>query len=253
MSRLVADQFPHWAHLPVSPVEFDGWDNTTFRLGNEMCVRLPVADEYVGQIDKEHRWLPMLAAHLPMAIPVPLAKGAPGCRFPRPWSVYRWLAGVPAHMAEIDRLDRFALDLAQFLGALQRIYPAGGPSPGAHNFFRGAPLGVYDGQTRMAIEALGNHIDVRTAKEVWEAALASRWQSDPVWIHGDITASNLLVVAGRLGGVIDFGCCAVGDPACVLTIVWTFLGARAEPRFATPFRWMMRRGPEAGAGHFGRD
>jgi aminoglycoside phosphotransferase (APT) family kinase protein len=231
VSRLIADQFPHWAHLPVCPVEFDGWDNRTFRLGDEMSVRLPVADEYIPQIDKEHRWLPLLAVHLPVAIPVPLAKGAPACGFPRPWSVCRWLTGMPAHVADIDRLDRFAVDLAEFLWALQRIDPDRGPSPGEHNFFRGAPLAVYDGETTTAIQALGGQVDVRTARDVWDAALASRWQSDPVWIHGDVTASNLLVVAGRLGGVIDFGCCAVGDPACDLTIAWTFLCGKSRAAF----------------------
>jgi aminoglycoside phosphotransferase (APT) family kinase protein len=33
-SRLVAEQFPQWADLPVVPVALNGWDNTTFRLGS---------------------------------------------------------------------------------------------------------------------------------------------------------------------------------------------------------------------------
>jgi hypothetical protein len=44
VSRLLAAQFPQWAHLPVAPIELDGWDNTTFRLGDELSVRLPSAD-----------------------------------------------------------------------------------------------------------------------------------------------------------------------------------------------------------------
>jgi len=228
---MIADQFPRWAHLPVTPVELDGWDNRTFRLGNEMSVRLPTADEYVPQVHKEHRWLPVLAAHLPVAIPVPLAKGAPGRGFPWPWSVYPWLRGEPASVAEIGRLEQLAVDVAEFLGALQRVDPAGGPSPRQHNFFRGGPLAVYDAQARAAIEALGDQIDVRAATEAWEKALASRWESDAVWIHGDITASNLLIVGGRLNAVIDFGCCAVGDPACDLAIAWTFLSGESRAVF----------------------
>lgn len=229
VSRLIADQFPQWAHLPVTPVEVDGSDNRTFRLGNEMSVRLPAGDEYVPQVDKEHRWLPRIAAHLPVAVPAPLAKGAPACGFPRPWSVYRWRRGVPAHVAAIPRPERFAVDLAEFLLALQRIDPSGGPPPGEHNFFRGAPLAVYDGQTRTAIEELRGEIDGRAATELWRAALASTRHAGSVWVHGDVTPSNLLVEDGRLGAVIDFGCCAVGDPACDLTIAWTFFtgGSRA--------------------------
>ncbi len=247
VSRLIADQFARWADLRVTPVEPGGWDNRTFRLGDDMGVRLPTGDAYVPHVDKEHRWLPQLAAHLPVAIPVPLAKGAPACGFPRPWSIYRWVSGEPAHVAEIDRLDRFAVDLAEFLGALQRIDGTGGPSPGRHNFFRGGPLAVYDTETRTAIDALRAQIDALTATEAWEAALASGWQFDPVWIHGDVTASNLLVVAGRLSAVIDFGCCAVGDPACDLTIAWTFLGGASRTAFrdalpADDATWARSRG-----------
>ena len=34
VAELVAEQFRRWAHLPVRPVALDGWDNTTFRLGD---------------------------------------------------------------------------------------------------------------------------------------------------------------------------------------------------------------------------
>ena len=96
VSRLVRTQFPQWAHLPVRPVELDGWDNTTFRLGDSLSVRLPSADGYTAQVDKEQRWLPFLAPQLPLPVPTPVASGRPGCGFPRPWSVYGWLDGVHA-------------------------------------------------------------------------------------------------------------------------------------------------------------
>jgi aminoglycoside phosphotransferase (APT) family kinase protein len=220
--RLVAAQFPHWADLPVTPVELDGWDNTTFRLGEDLAVRLPSADAYVPQVDKEHRWLPILAPQLPLLIPRPLAKGIPGSGFPRPWSVYRWLAGEHATMNRVADLNLFATDLADFLAALYKIDPAGGPESGEHNFFRGGPLTTYESETREAISALNAEIDTDAATEVWEAALAATWHGPSVWIHGDVTAANLLVVAGRLRAVVDFGCSGVGDPACDMTIAWTF-------------------------------
>ena len=40
VSRLVASQFPQWADVPVWRVGLDGWDNTTFRLGTSLSVRL---------------------------------------------------------------------------------------------------------------------------------------------------------------------------------------------------------------------
>ncbi len=231
MSRLVAAQFPRWAELPVTPVELDGWDNTTFRLGDEMSVRLPSADRYVAQVDKEQRWLPVLAPQLPLPIPEPLAKGLPGSGFPRAWSIYRWLDGEPATPENVSNPVGLATRLADFLVALYRIDPSGGPPPGEHNFFRGAPPATYDSETRSAIASLHGEIDTGGAQEVWDLACRAAWHGPPVWIHGDVTASNLLVDHGRLSAVIDFGGMAVGDPACDLTMAWTFFSAEGREAF----------------------
>lgn len=246
-ARLVAAQFPQWANLPVVPVALDGWDNTTFRLGDELCVRLPSADAYVAQIEKEHRWLPVLARRLPLPIPEPVAKGRPGGGFPRPWSVYRWIEGDPASTDRIADLTEFAADLAAFLAALYAIDASGGPPAGAHSFFRGGPLDTYDAQSRASIERLADDIDIEAATEVWDAALASTWNGPPVWVHGDVAASNLLVTEGRLRAVIDFGCSAVGDPACDLVMAWTFFAGESAEVFRSGLRfddvtWARARG-----------
>jgi len=233
VSRLVAAQFPQWAHLPVRPVEADGWDNATFRLGDEMSVRLPSGPGYVGQVEKEHRWLPVLAPRLPLPIPEPLEKGTPGCGYPWPWSVYAWLPGEPAQTATITDRSEFAAALAGFLAALQRIDSSGGPEPGQHSCFRGGPLAVYDSQTREALEALDGEIDTARAAEVWREAMDATWHGPAVWVHGDVSPTNLLVDNGRLSAVIDFGCSAVGDPACDTGIAWTFLAGESRKTFRT--------------------
>lgn len=231
VTRLLAEQFPELATLPLVPVDPGGWDNATFRLGEELAVRLPTADAYVAQVEKEHRWLPVLAAHLPLPVPEPLATGRPGAGFLRPWSIRRWIAGEPASLARVPDAARFATDLAAFLGALQSVDSSTGPSPGEHNFFRGAPLRTYDAQARAAFRLLADDADVVTATDVWDRALASEWDRAPVWVHGDVAASNLLVADGDLRAVIDFGSAAVGDPACDLMIAWTFLPEEARAAF----------------------
>lgn len=231
VSRLVAMQFPQWAHLPVAHVELDGHDNTTFRLGEEFSVRLPSADGYVPQVDKEHRWLPLLAPYLPLPIPEPVARGIPALGFPRPWSVYRWRPGEPATADRVHDETRFATDLAAFLTALYAIDPTGGPAAGAHSFFRGGPLTTLDADARQAITTLAHEVDADAATAVWEAALGTVWERPLVWVHGDITNSNLLVKNGRLSAVIDFGCSAVGDPACDLAIAWTFFAGESRRAF----------------------
>src|SRR2546430_13761000 len=114
-TQLVRTQFPLWAELPITPVENDGWDNRTFRLGTPMSVRLPSAPRYVAQVEKEQRWLPALKPHLPLPIPTPLALGSPGAGYPWPWSIYGWLDGELANADGLPDLGRFATDLARFL------------------------------------------------------------------------------------------------------------------------------------------
>ncbi|RWA73387.1 MAG: aminoglycoside phosphotransferase family protein [Mesorhizobium sp.] len=229
--RLVDAQFPEWRHLPVSPVASGGWDNRTFHLGDEMTVRLPSAAPYSLQVEKEHRWLPQLAPHLPLPIPMPLAMGEPAAGYPWHWSIYRWIEGDTAKTGQITDLRAFAISLADFLVALKRIDPTGGPAPGQHNFHRGGPLTVYDGEARLAIAALEGEIDTQAATIVWEAALAATWQGSPVWFHGDVAWGNLLVDEGRLSAIIDFGTSGVGDPSCDLAIAWTFFEAESRKAF----------------------
>jgi aminoglycoside phosphotransferase (APT) family kinase protein len=231
VAGLVAEQFPQWADLPVVPVKLDGWDNTTFRLGGDLSVRLPSADAYVAQIDKERRWLPILARHLPIRIPEPVAMGKPGGGFPRPWSIYRWIEGDPASADRIDTPRAFASELAGFLAALYAIDASAGPAPGKHNFFRGGPVDTYDAQSRESIALLADEIDCDAATAAWDAAVATKWNRPPVWVHGDVTASNLLVEDGSLRAVIDFGCAAVGDPACDLVMAWTFFTDQSRALF----------------------
>ena len=186
-----------------------------------MLVRMPSAAQYAFQVEKEYRWLPILAPLLPLAIPEPLAIGEPAESYPWKWSIYRWLKGETAASAPKVDLCNFAASLAEFLIALEQIDTTNGPLPGAHNFYRGGTLMTYDTETRQAIDALKGKIDTKTAIEVWQAGLATTWLDSPVWVHGDISAGNLLVQDERLSAVIDFGQLGVGDPACDLVITWT--------------------------------
>ena len=243
--RLVDEQFPQWAGLPVRPVPVDGWDNRTYRLGQDLSVRLPTHERYVAGVAKEARWLPVLAPYLPVPVPEVVANGRPGPGYPHPWSVRRWVEGSTASrstLGDADLLAWFGVDLAGFLQALQDVPTDGGPLAGEHSFHRGGELGVYDQETRESLALLVGRGDgfggaawtageTSTALEVWQAALASRWIRDPVWFHGDVAVGNLLVHGGRLAAVIDFGTCGIGDPACDLVIAWTFLEGDAREAF----------------------
>ena len=231
--RLIAAQFPQWADLPVTPVEVDGWDNRTYRLGGDMTVRLPTAAGYVAGVAKENEWLPRLAPQLPLSIPQVLGAGEPGEGYPHPWSIRNWLPGVTLDVAELADPVLFATELAGFLHALQGCDTEDGPAAGAHSFYRGTSPSYYDEETRSCLADLDldGRIDSRRAAELWEAALSAEWHGEPVWFHGDIATGNLLIDAGRLSAVIDFGTSGVGDPACDLVIAWVTLAGPAREAF----------------------
>jgi aminoglycoside phosphotransferase (APT) family kinase protein len=224
-----------------------GWDNRTFRLGDDLVVRLPSASAYAPQVEKEHRWLPILAPQLPLPIPTPIALGQPRLGYPWPWSVYGWLPGKAPGPRQVAGSHRLARSLGLFLAALQRVDPAGGPPPGPDNFHRGGSLQVYDSETRLAIARLAARIDAKAATRLWEAALAVPHEGAPMWLHGDVSAGNLLAENGALAGVIDFGCAAVGDPACDLALAWSAMGPRARQVFRATLilddgAWLRARG-----------
>ena len=218
VTRLLARQFPQWADLPVTRVPSSGTDHDVYRLGEYLAARLPRIGWATGQAAKEARWLPGLAPHLPLALPVPLAMGEPGEGYPFPWAVYEWLPGEPAD-GTLRNLDEAAVDLAGFVRALRAIDTAEVPPrrPGS----RGGPLAERDEDVRRCLDELGNRIDGAAALRSWERSLAApSWDGADVWIHGDLLPGNLLVVDGHLWAVIDFGGLAVGDPACDLLPAW---------------------------------
>ncbi|GJF34370.1 aminoglycoside phosphotransferase [Kitasatospora sp. NE20-6] len=236
--RLVAAQFPQWAGLPVRPVSASGVDNATYRLGDTMSVRLPRLPRWIGQVEREQRWLPRLAPLLPLTVPEPLAQGAPGEDYPFPWSVYRWLEGENADPARIDDLHDATQQLVGFFSALWKIDASYGPPPEASNGFRGAALDdprdspVVAERMRARISALEGLVDTDAVTAVWETALAApAWDGPPVWVHGDPGPANMLARDGRLTAVIDFGTLAVGDPATDMIAAWTFLPAETRDAF----------------------
>lgn len=232
VARLLAAQFPKCADLPLTSVQSAGTDNAMFRLGEDMAVRLPRIPSAVDDVHKEQQLLPALAPHLPLDIPHPLAKGAPGEGYPWHWSIYRWLEGETATIDRIGDPYQLAVDLAQFVTALHEIDTEGLLPVGPLGSYRGGPLTTRDGATRAAIAELDGMVDVGLVTEAWEAALqVPVTLGPPVWIHGDLQSGNLLSVKGRLSAVIDFGCLAVGDPAVDLIAAWNLLSAETRDAF----------------------
>ncbi len=229
VGRLVRDQHPQWAHLPVRPVAEHGTDHLLFRLGDGLVARMPRVGWAADQAESDARWLPGLVDHLPVTLPVPVALGQATDDYPFRWSIAPWLPGEPPTPANVAP-PVLAEELAGFVAALHAVEPSGGPPRTGTS--RGAPVRSWDESVREAIALAGDRIDARAVLRAWEHCLeAPDHDGDPVWIHGDLLAGNLLVEGGHLSSVIDFGALGVGDPAADLQPCWSTLDPEVAPLF----------------------
>ena len=222
--RLLTTQLPHLADRPLTRVEAWGTDHAIFRLGDDLSVRLPKIGWAATQGEREQRWLPVLAPHLPVEVPVPVAVGEPAEGYPYRWYVSPWLAGTNPRPDGPDDLGVLAGDLAAFVHALERVDTTDAPPPREGR--RGGPLAYADASTRSRAEDLRGETDVDGLLAVWEAGVrAPAYAGPPVWVHGDLMDGNVLVRAGRLTGVIDWGALVAGDPAVELMAAWSLFDA----------------------------
>lgn len=231
--QLIAEQFPEYADLAVTEVEKQGHDNRTYRLGQNMLIRMPTAESYALKVPKEQALLPQLAKHLSFSIPSPIKMGAPSKNYPYPFSIYHWLPGSSINLLTVTDQEKpeLARDLAKFLKELQAITDIQGFEPGQHNWWRGDSVRVYDQGAREQMTQLVDVINIQQAIVLWEKACATQWNKQPVWIHGDFAVGNMLMDKGKLSAIIDFGGTAVGDPACDLVIAWTYLSGKSREIF----------------------
>jgi aminoglycoside phosphotransferase (APT) family kinase protein len=223
VETLLLQQHPDLADLSVRH-HGGGWDNEVFRLGERHAVRMPRRSLAAGLVEGELRWLPPLARRLPLLVPAPVRRGRPGAGYPWPWSITPWLPGdLAARVAPENEAEA-----ARALGAFVRALGVPAPADAPGNPFRGVPLADRHAGVQARLAALPSRDDRDRARRVWARALAAPvWVGPPVWLHGDLHPANLLVDAGRLSAVLDFGDLTAGDPATDLSVAW-MLFAPAE-------------------------
>ena len=229
---LLQDQHPDMADEPIG-LYGSGWDNTTYRLGDEMAIRLPRRQLGADMLVKEQRWLPELAPGLPLPTAAPIRIGVPGRGYPWPWSIVPWIEGESAEVAPPDPHE--AAKLGDFLRFLHSVAPHDAPL----NPWRGGPLDdrSFSVEQRLdRIEPGEMTVPVDRVREVWHRAKDVPIDvADRRWLHGDLHPRNVIVAAGEIRAVIDWGDLGAGDPATDLSAAWLFFPTAWHAQFRSAY------------------
>lgn len=231
VARLIQAQHPDLAGRLT--LVANGWDNAIYRLGDELCVRLPRRRVAAALVRNEQRWLPVLAGRLGVRIPVPVRIGVPSHQYPWHWSICPWFDGQLAADLPPSERGAIATELAEFMARLHVPAPIDAPV----NPVRGVPLGT---RTPAVHQRLTSGVVARAdeLRETWdEVAAVPPWTGPPLWLHGDLHPANILLRpepdlgGGRLAAILDFGDLTCGDPASDLAAAWLVFDADARATF----------------------
>lgn len=197
---------PDLAHLPLRRIGAEGTDNVLYRLGHDLLVRFPRLPHAAAQVDSIARWLPDIAARLPLAVPLVLRLGQPDHGYHFPWMVTAWLPGRTLGVG-LDQPDA-ARRLAGMIRALQTS-----PAPIKAPLRRGDAINLrLAGVAAQIPEVIEG--DARQLRGLLDRlSHLPPPKGPPVWSHGDLHSLNLLMRRGRLSAVIDWGSLGMGDPA----------------------------------------
>jgi len=216
-AELIAAQFPAWAGRAIGE-RFEGWDNVTFRLGDDLALRMPRLAVAADLAHVEHAWLPRLSSAWRFAAPVPLAVGDADLGYPWSWSVVPWIDGIVAAHAPLDAMGRAALGRA-----LSDVHVPSPPDAPVCPW-RATPLIARrpDFLGTLGSKALDG-IDRAKALEIYDAG-ADVTPPAPVWTHLDVHGLNIVTRDGRLAGILDWGEMSGSDFAADLGQAWVLVG-----------------------------
>lgn len=201
-----------------------------YRLGEDFVVRVPVHEHASKALQREVAILRQLKLSQ-LAVPK-VCEYAQETDCGVPIALYSWMDGedyftVPPHSQTVA-----ARRLAQFILEMRSNQADHAYISETSDNRRGVPLADRDPSTRKSILEIAVEFDARRLLNIWEDALAAKTHNGaPVWLHGDLHAGNLITQNGALVGVIDFGLCAVGDPAADLPPAWWLFEGEARELF----------------------
>ena len=229
---LLEQQHPDLAGLALQEVGF-GFDNSLWRLGSALLVRLPRRLIAAELVDHEQRWLPLLAPDLPMRVPVPVRFGSASALYPWRWSIVPWLDGQPADVESVADQITAGRQLGAFMRALHRKAPEDAP----FNPWRSVPLANRNDTFEQRLSRLKGYVDEAALRRVWQEALkAPPYPEAATWVHGDLHPGNILLQDGSISAVLDFGDLCAGDPATDVAAGWLMFETEGREALLSAYR-----------------
>jgi aminoglycoside phosphotransferase (APT) family kinase protein len=227
--RLIDDQFPQWADLPVRLLTTSGTVNTIVRIGTGLAARFPLQGsdpEQVGRtLERENQAARWFHRSSPVPSPEPVGIGRPGRGYPLPWSVQTWVPGDvvtgTSHAASVA----FAGDLAALIATLRATDTGGATFTGDG---RGGDIAAHDDWVAECLEMSEHLLDVPLLESLWARFRALPRTGPDVMSHGDLTPANVVATGQRLAGILDGGGFGAADPALDLIAAWHHLDAQTR-------------------------
>lgn len=129
--RLIAAQFPDIALESITRFGA-GMDNVAYLIDDRYVFRFPRRGWVAPLLEREERILPLIARHLPLAVPFPQFIGRPDLGYPWTFAGYERVDGTTACSAALTLEQRvaFARPLGTFLRALHSIPAEAGERAG---------------------------------------------------------------------------------------------------------------------------
>jgi len=173
---LLAEQAPQYASLPLRQLA-RGWDNTNWRVGDDLIARIPHREMAAALIGHEQRWLPVLAQQLTLVIPVPTFAGGPSesLDYPWSWSVVPWTEGIEAAGAPLADQRQVARTLGRFFAELH----VPGPPDAPLNPYRGGDIGERAESVEERAQLHSDLVDIDAVRALFHDAASAPADQKP--------------------------------------------------------------------------
>ena len=229
---LIADQFPQFRGQEIRELETAGTVNAIFRIGERYAARFPLRItnpvDCLRNLEQETEASREFHGFCPFPSPAPVGIGRQGAGFPMPWLVQTWIDGEVATPGGFSSSPDFARDLAYLIGALRKVELKGRTFSGPG---RGGKLTDHDDWMEVCFTKSENLLDVANLRRLWGRLRAVPPSRADAMSHKDLIPTNLLVLKGRLIGVLDTGGFGPADRALDLVAGWHLMNRDARTIF----------------------